>query len=91
MSVLAAYEDQIAQLPDGVQLEQCALIALGRQYATEVDAGHTASGGGLRGVLADLRRVTREAAKDTERTERVVGVSELDALRAKRKAAGLID
>lgn len=88
MSVLAAYEDQIAQLPDGVQLEQCALIALGRQYATEVDAGHTASGGGLRGVLADLRRITLQAAKNTEP---VAGVSELDALRAKRKAAGLME
>jgi hypothetical protein len=88
MSVLAAFEDQIAQLPDGVQLEQCALIALGRQYATDVDAGHTASGGGLRGVLADLRRITREAAKHTEA---VAGVSELDALRAKRKAAGLME
>lgn len=79
---LAAYERQIARLPQVLRDAECGLIEVGRGHARSFDAGVDSAGGGVQRVLAELRKLASsrmyEIKEDT---------SELAQLRA-RKAAG---
>jgi hypothetical protein len=65
------------------------LIEIGRQHARDFDAGHAPSGGGVRRVLTELRKLAAEQAATTATPVRSV----LDNIRARRDArlAGVQD
>lgn len=90
MNVIAAFEKQLTHFTPDLRTRECALVALGRRYAADFEAGHAPSGSGVQRVLAELRRLAKEDAKAAAAAKQPE-MNELDRLRSRRKAAGLND
>lgn len=76
-TMVSQFDAQVRQLPPELQESECALIELGRRAAADVDAGHGPSGGRVRAILTDLRKLVPLVKADNEE-------SELDKIRARR-------
>jgi hypothetical protein len=86
-TTLTAFNKQIRQLSEDIQVRECGVIELGRMYARAFDGGHHASGGGVQRVLAELRRIAQREEKVKTQTPVQPVRSQLDELRARRTNA----
>lgn len=82
LPTLGAYLTQVKMLPAEIQRSEVTLIALGRQLAESFDKGDRASGVALRGLLSDLRRLTKQWERLDAIEQR--SQSQLDAIRDRR-------
>lgn len=89
-AALVAFNKQVRQLPEDLQARECGLIEVGRMHARDFDDGHSASGGGVQRVLAELRRLAHREAKAAAQRPVEPVRSELDDLRARRAAAARV-
>lgn len=82
LPTLGAYLTQVKMLPEEIQRNEVTLIELGRRLAESFDKGDRASGVALRGLLSDLRRLTRQ----WERLDAIEQRSKLDEIRNRRSS-----